>query len=98
MSYLINCMLTNLPDEEFKILSSNMQLVSLKRGISLFDKWEIAQFIYFTIGVTVSMLNAMEDGTSVGVYTGNNTGCPSKTPYAADANTRAANGSYRACE
>lgn len=74
MSYLINCMLTNLPDEEFKILSSNMQLVSLKRGISLFDKWEIAQFIYFPIGATVSMLNDMEDGTSVEVYTVNNTG------------------------
>ena len=74
MSHQINYMLTNIPKAEFQTLADNMQLVSLEKGINLFDKSEIIQYIYFPTGAIVSMLSDLEDGTSVEVYSVNNTG------------------------
>jgi CRP-like cAMP-binding protein len=75
MSHQINYMLTNIPKAEFQTLADNMQLVSLEKGINLFDKSEIIQYIYFPTGAIVSMLSDLEDGTSVEVYSVNMT-CP----------------------
>lgn len=73
MSHRINHLLAHLPEAEFNALTSHMELVSLIKGQSLFGKGEFPKYIYFPIGAIVSMLNDMEDGTSVEVYMLTNT-------------------------
>ena len=60
-----NHLLADLPKSELEILSPHMQLTSLVNGRTLFFKGQVPQHIYFPVGAIVSMMNDLEDGSSI---------------------------------
>lgn len=63
-----NALLADLPEAEFNTLTQHMDLVSLKKGQTLFHRGQVPKFVYFPVGAIVSMLNDMIDGYSVETF------------------------------
>mgnify|MGYP000166735658 CR=1 FL=1 len=63
-----NSLLSDLPEAEFEILTSQMTLVSLQKGETLFHVGEVPRHVYFPVGAIVSVLIDLEDGASIETY------------------------------
>ena len=68
MSPQINDLIASLPEEEFRILTEHMHLVSLQKGQTLFDAGETVTQLYFPVGALVSMIVDQPDGGCVETY------------------------------
>lgn len=68
MNPRVNELLDSLPDNEYQILTSKMDLVSLTKGQTLFEVGMIPQYVYFPVGALISMVNDGPDGNSVETY------------------------------
>ena len=68
MNPRINALLAGLPESEYQIITSHMELVSLTKGQDLFLTGQIASHVYYPVGALISMMMDMPDGFSVETY------------------------------
>lgn len=68
MNPSLNDLLASLPENEYRVLTEKMELVSLNKGQTLFDVGQVTTQLYFPVGAIVSMMNDMPDGDSVETY------------------------------
>lgn len=73
ISPTLNRLLSNIPEFELQILTSQMELVSLQKGQTLFYMGEVPSHVYFPVTAIVSMFIDMEDGASIETYMLGNT-------------------------
>jgi CRP-like cAMP-binding protein len=68
MSPQFNDLLASLPEDEFRLITQHMQLVSLQKGQTLFEAGDTVTQLYFPVGALVSMIVDQPDGGSVETY------------------------------
>jgi len=68
MSPQINDLIASLPEEESRILTEHMHLISLQKGQTLFDAGDTVTQLYFPVGALVSMIVDQPDGGCVEIY------------------------------
>lgn len=68
MNPRINALLAGLPESEYRLLISHMELVSLPKGRDLFTTGQVPSHVYYPVGALISMMKDMPDGFSVETY------------------------------
>ena len=66
-SHRLNCLLTAIPEMEYRRIASDLEPVSLPRTTVLYNASDRLEYIYFPITLTASLICSMEDGSSVEV-------------------------------
>lgn|SRR5574343_76176 len=74
MNPRINALLAGLPESEYRLLISHMELVSLPKGRDLFTTGQVPSHVYYPVGALISMMKDMPDGFSVETYMIGNAG------------------------
>jgi CRP-like cAMP-binding protein len=62
-----NHILAKLPDADYQRLVPHLELVELPRGLTLCAAGERMEYAYFPVGMMISLVSEMPDGTSVEV-------------------------------
>ena len=65
MNPRINALLAGLPESEYRLLISHMELVSLPKGRDLFTTGQVPSHVYYPVGALISMMkDRSEEHTS----------------------------------
>ena len=68
MTPAMNALLANLPVNEYEMLTQDMQLVSLKKGATLFSIGQVPMYVYYPVGAVVSMVVETEPEMKLETY------------------------------
>ncbi|EIC22408.1 cAMP-binding protein [Thiorhodovibrio frisius] len=69
-----NHLLAALPEDEYAILSQELELVPLPLGMAIYESGEVLNHVYFPTTAIVSLLYVMEDGASAEIAVVGNEG------------------------